>query len=163
MQAAPPDPGRAWLDRRSGEFRLFAIPPGQYYLQGTWRGGMFGPQNANEERPSYAPLYFHGTIEMSQAQRLTIAVGAEVSDIVMTMRPVKAVRISGTVVDSMGRPMAGMLMISQSFPFGFMTGSPVRPDGTFTMNGLSPGEYTITAQQMGNTESDVATAKVRRH
>jgi protocatechuate 3,4-dioxygenase beta subunit len=144
-----------------GEFRIFGVPPGQYYLQATWRGENFmGPPNPNEQRTSYAPLFFPGTLEVSQAQRLTVGVGSEISDVVMTMKPVKAVRVSGTIVDSLGRPMNGMLMISQSFPFGFMTGSPVRPDGTFTLTSLAPGEYTITAQQMGNPESEVATTKL---
>src|SRR5882762_3504520 len=125
-----------------GEFRIFAVPPGQYYLQATWRGDNFmSPANASDERASYAPLYFPGTLEMSQAQRLSIGVGTEVSDIVMTMRPVKAVRVSGTIVDSQGRPMNGMLMITQASPFGFANGAPVRPDGTFTLSGLSPGDY----------------------
>jgi len=144
-----------------GEFRIFGVPPGQYYLQATWRSENFmGPPSANEQRTSYAPLFFPGTLEVSQAQRLTVGVGSEISDVVMTMKPVKAVRVSGTVVDSMGRPMNGMLMISQSSGFGFMTGAPVRPDGTFTLTSLSPGEYTITAQQMGNPDSEAATAKV---
>src|SRR5262245_23718046 len=153
--------GRMVFTDDLGEFRIFGVPPGQYYLQATWRGNNFMIEaNGNEERTSYAPLFFPGTIEMSQAQRLTIGVGTELADVVMTMRPVKAVRLSGTIVDSMGRPMSGMLMISQSFPFGFGSGAPVRPDGTFTFNGLSPGEYTLTAQQMGNPDSEVATAKV---
>ena len=144
-----------------GEFRIFGVPPGQYYLQATWRGENFmGPPNTNEQRTSYAPLFFPGTLEVSQATRLTVGVGSEISDVVMTMKPVKAVRVSGSIVDSMGRPMNGMLMISQGFPFGFMTGAPVRPDGTFTLTGLSPGDYTITAQQMGNPDAEVATTKV---
>src|SRR6185295_14445939 len=77
--------GRMVTTNDIGEFRIFAVPPGQYYLQATWRvdnymGGQ--PGNADDERPSYAPLYFPGTLEMSQAQRLTIGVGTEVTDIV---------------------------------------------------------------------------------
>lgn len=155
--------GRMVTTNDLGEFRIFAVPPGQYYLQATWRvdnymGGQ--PANANDDRPSYAPLYFPGTLEMSQAQRLTIAVGTEVTDIVMTMKPVKSVRVSGTIVDSQGRPMNGMLMISQSGPFGVFNGTPMRPDGSFTFNGLSPGEYTITAQQFGTPDAEVATTKI---
>jgi len=149
-----------------GEFRIFAVPPGQYYLQATWRGEnmMMGPggPGSNEERTSYAPMFFPGTLDASQAQRLTIAIGTEVSDVVMTMRPVKAVRISGNIVDSQGRPMNGMLMVMQSSGFGFSNmGAPVRPDGTFTLSGLAPGDYVLNAMQMGNPqESEVATTKL---
>jgi protocatechuate 3,4-dioxygenase beta subunit len=145
-----------------GEFRIFAVPPGQYYLQATWRGGNFaiGPPGPNDDRTSYAPLYFPGTLEMSQAQRLTVGVGTEVSDIVMTMKPIKAMRVSGTIVDSAGRPMSGMLTIGQGFPFGIFNGTPIQPDGSFTFTGVSPGEYTITAQQFGTPDAEVATTKV---
>src|SRR6185295_16715797 len=44
--------------------------------------------------------------------------------------------------------------------FGFANGAPVRPDGSFTLNGLSPGDYTLIAQQMGNPDSEVASAKI---
>jgi len=80
----------------------------------------------------------------------------------MTMKPIKAVTVTGTIVDSRGQPMNGMLLVSQPDGFGFMTmGAPVRPDGTFALNGLAPGDYVITAQQMGNPqESEVATTKI---
>jgi len=154
--------GRTTYTNDLGEFRIFAVPPGQYYLQATWRAqNLMGPGN-NEERTSYAPMFFPGTLDVSQAQRLTIGIGVEVSDVVMTMKPVKAVRVSGTAVDSHGRPMTGFLMVMQSSGF-FQNnlGAAIRPDGMFTLNGLSPGEYTLRAQQMGNPmDSEVAIARV---
>ena len=150
--------GRTVFTDDLGEFRIFAVPPGQYYLQATWRSGPMGPNN--DERTGYAPMFFPGTVDVSQAQRLTIGVGTEVSDVVMTMKPTKAIRVTGTVVDSQGRPMSGMLMVMQSSGLGFMsTGAPIR-DGAFTLNGLAPGEYSLRAQQMGNpAESEVALAR----
>lgn len=151
--------GRTSTTDDLGEFRLFAVPPGQYFLQATWRSP--NPMST-EERVAYAPMYFPGTLDVAQAQRLTIRIGSEISDVVMTMKPVKAVRVSGTVVDSQGRPMSGMLTFMQSSGFGVIgMGAPVRPDGTFTLNGLSPAEYTLRAQQMGNPqEGEVAIARI---
>jgi hypothetical protein len=64
----------------------------------------------------------------------------------MTLVPVRTARVSGTAVDSAGRPFAGaMIMVAQSQGFG-MTGGPanqVRSDGTFVLNGLAPGDYTL--------------------
>jgi len=152
--------GRTVSTNDLGEFRIFAVPPGQYYLQATWRvGGMFGGNT--DDRTGYAPMYFPGTVDVAQAQRLTIAIGTEVSDVVMTMKPTRAARVTGTVVDSQGRPMSGLLMVMQSSGIGFMsTGAPIR-DGAFTLNGLAPGEYSLRAQQMGNpAESEVAIARI---
>jgi protocatechuate 3,4-dioxygenase beta subunit len=144
-----------------GEFRIFGIAPGQYYLQATWRAqNPMGPNN--DERTGYAPMFFPGTLDVAQAQRLTIAVGTEVSDVVMTMKPVKAIRVTGTVVDSQGRPMSGMLMFTQSSGFGFTNmAAMIRPDSTFNLNGVAPGDYVLRAQQMGNPqESEVAIARI---
>src|SRR5262249_40836799 len=120
----------------------------------------FGPA---DDKSGYAPVYFPGTIEASQAQRLTVAVGGEIGDIVLTMRPIKTATITGTIVDSRGQPMNGMLMFSQQDALNVFTmGAPVRPDGTFVLNCLAPGEYAIMAQQMGGNQQDqeVAMAKI---
>ena len=100
--------------------------PGSYYRRqpGAEATSPWGRPSPNDDRTSYAPLYFPGTLEMSQAQRLTVGVGTEVSDIVMTMKPIKAMRVSGTIVDSAGRPLSGMLTIGQGFPFGIFNGAP---------------------------------------
>ena len=146
-----------------GEFRLFGIPPGQYYLSATWRN-----QNAMnptvDDRTAYAPMYFPGTDNPAQAQRITLAVGQELSDIVMALKPMRATRVTGTVVTSDGGPMAGMVMVVSTAGggFNFSSGGPVRPDGTFILNGLAPGEYTVRAQSggMGGPDAETAMEKI---
>jgi Carboxypeptidase regulatory-like domain len=156
--------GRSAFSNDLGEFRIFGVAPGQYYLQATWRNTNPTGFGGTDDKNSYAPLYFPGTLEIAQAQRLTISVGSEISDVVMTMRPIKAASVTGTIVDSRGQPMVGMLMVGQpDGPGGFFaTGAPVRPDGTFQLNGLAPGDYVITAQQMGGNpqEAETATTKI---
>ena len=131
-----------------GEFRVFGIPPGQYYLTATWRS-----QNMmnNEDRVAYAPMYFPGTDNPAQAQRITLGVGQQVSDIVMALKPIRATRVSGTATGSDGRPMTGQIMVMATTGFGFNMsgGGMIRPDGTFSINGIAPGEYTLRAQSFG--------------
>lgn len=152
--------GRSVVTDDLGEFRLFGVPPGQYYLQATFRSGViFG---AGQET-GYAPMFFPGTLDVASAQRITIGVGTDVSGVVMTMKPVKAAKVSGTVMDSQGRPMSGMLMVMQATGNNIMTmGGPVRPDGSFSLNGLAPGEYTLRSQQIGRSpaESEVALLRI---
>ena len=154
--------GRVGISNDLGEFRIFGVPPGQYYLQASWRNtNPIGFGNA-DDKSGYAPLFFPGTLEASQAQRLTVAVGSEINDIVMTMRPTKTATVTGAIVDSRGQPMTGMLMISQQDALNFFTmGAPVKPDGTFAFNGLAPGEYTIMVQQMGGSPQDAEVAMVK--
>jgi hypothetical protein len=153
--------GRQGSTNDIGEFRLFGISPGQYYLMATWRST--NPMN-NQEKIAYAPMYYPGTDNAAQAQRVTLAAGQELSDIVMSLRPMRATRVSGTVVSSDGRPMPGYIMVMSTGGFGFSTssGGPIRPDGTFTVNGLASGEYQLRAQSNGmpSDDSEVGIAKI---
>ena len=124
--------GRPAMTNDIGEFRLFAIPPGQYYLSATLRNmGMMGD---TDDRSGYAPTYFPGTANMAEAQKVTIGLGQVVSDINMALMPTRTARITGTAVDSQGRPMMGMVM---AMPRGdsmmMMFGPPgqIKPDGSF--------------------------------
>jgi protocatechuate 3,4-dioxygenase beta subunit len=153
--------GRQGPTNDIGEFRLFGVPPGQYYLVATWRST--NPMNA-QEKIAYAPMYYPGTENAAQAQRLALAAGQELSDIVLSLKPLRATRVSGTVVTSDGRPMGGYVMVMSMGGFGFngSSGGPIRPDGTFMVNGLAPGEYTLRAQSGGmpSDESEVGIAKI---
>jgi hypothetical protein len=57
--------------------------------------------------------------------------------------------------------MTGTVMAWSKAGFDFTTSSigPIRPDGTFTVNGLAPGEYTIRTNSMG-IDSEVAVARI---
>jgi hypothetical protein len=77
--------------------------------------------------------------------------------------PVRAVRVSGTVVDSNGAPMQAMLNLSstaQGDEGGLVTGYPARglPDGTFTILNVVPGDYilNVNGRVNGNAAPDVA-------
>jgi hypothetical protein len=145
--------GRNVTTNDIGEFRLFGIPPGQYYLSATWRNiGGFNPNGSPSERTAYVPIYFPGTMNASEAQRITVSAGQQIDDLVMVLKPIKASRVSGTATGTDGKPLTpAMIMVMQSnVGFGSMTGgAQVRPDGTFTVNGLAPGTYTLRAQRMG--------------
>src|SRR5262249_48735610 len=142
--------GRTALTDDLGEFRLFGIPPGQYYLQASWRSTTpVMPSAAQGPSTGYAPMFFPGTLDAAQAQRITVGIGTEMSHVVMKMKPTRTARVAGTALDSQGRPMRGMVFVMQAA--GFMTvstASATQPDGTFALTGLVPGEYTLRVQQM---------------
>jgi Carboxypeptidase regulatory-like domain len=145
--------GRSVMTNDIGEFRLFGIPPGQYYLSATWRrSGGFSPNESPGDRSAYVPLYFPGTMNANEAQRITVTAGQQLDDLVMALKPIKASRVSGTATGVDGRPMgpAIVMVMQSSAAFGLMAGTTqVRPDGTFTVSGLAPGTYTLRTQRMG--------------
>jgi hypothetical protein len=111
----------------------------------------------SDDRAGYAPTYFPGTANMAEAQRLTIGLGQTVSDINMALMTARTARITGTAVDSQGRPLMGMVMAA---PLGdsmmMMFGPPgqIKPDGSFAIGGLAPGSYRLqTMNGPGDTES----------
>ena len=152
--------GRPAMTNDIGEFRLFAIPPGQYYLSATLRN--FGMMGDTDDRSGYAPTYFPGTANMAEAQKVTIGLGQTVSDISMALMPTRTARITGTAFDLQGRPFVGVVM---AMPRGdsmmMMFGPPgqIKPDGSFSINGLAPGNYMLQTQG-GGPDGDSASTEV---
>jgi hypothetical protein len=143
--------GRTSMTNDIGEFRLYGLPPGQYLISATLRSGTMMGAESND-RSGYAPTYFPGTANAAEAQRLNVGIGQTLTDVNIALLPTRTSRITGTAVDSQGRPLAnGMVMVIQRDGMGFMGsgGGPIRPDGTFTINGLAPGEYTLQANLPG--------------
>jgi protocatechuate 3,4-dioxygenase beta subunit len=159
--------GRTAQTNDLGQYRIYGLPPGEYYVSATLRGGaemMFvegvaatfvtggGPgASGSEPRSGYAPTYFPGTANGSEAQKIQLPLGQEMQSADFSLLPVRLVKVSGTVVGSDGRPVEGAML--QVVPrnnsdagsaFFSMAGS-ARSDrnGQFTLNGVAPGEYTL--------------------
>jgi hypothetical protein len=130
----------------SGTFRLFGLMPGKYYVSATAaEENRFGGDVVEQEVTGFAPTYFPGTPIETDAQPIEVTAGAElVADIALV--PARLSTISGVVVDARGRlAKTGMIMARAATP-GFMgprVGGQIKPDGTFRMNGVAPGEYRL--------------------
>ena len=134
-----------------GEFRIFAIPPGQYLPLGdAAQSGHDGRQRRSvrlRRRPT-----FPGTSNIAEAQKITVGLGQQLSDVNMALLPARMARVTGTVVDVQGRPMTGMVMaIPRGESVMMMFGPPaqIKADGSFTSSGLAPGRYMLQARGMG--------------
>jgi hypothetical protein len=139
-----------------GQFRLYGLTPGEYYVTATLRNMEFMPTPSTAVTPAmdgYAPTFFPGTPSLADARRVAVRAGQDVLNITFPLSATKVGRISGRVTTSGGAPYAGaMLTVAPSGEtMGFnTTGSPIRPDGTFQTSGLPPGTYTLTVQPAGN-------------
>jgi Carboxypeptidase regulatory-like domain len=126
-----------------GEFRVFGLAPGQYYLAATLRSDQTATAN---DRETYATTYYPGTPSLSGAQALTISQGQTISGMRMPLLPVRSVRVSGEVSDSSGAPLTGAF-VSAEVPIGAAAisskGGAVMPDGTFSIAGMAPGDYVL--------------------
>jgi protocatechuate 3,4-dioxygenase beta subunit len=143
-----------------GEFRIFGITPGQYYVQAAWqRMGAGDP--SSPDRTGYPVTFFPGTTNEAEARRFTVSAGQTISDVSMALSPIRTVRVEGTVVDVNGRPMGNTFLevLRSSGHNSSMTRHYVQPDGTFTFASLTPADYTFRTQPTP-TRKEVAMMKL---
>jgi hypothetical protein len=155
-----------------GQFRLYGLPPGDYYVSASLRGGhevmmldsmvagfrtatsSSGPgPSASSPSSGYAPTYFPGTPNPSEAQRITLGPGQENSSADFALTAVRLSKITGIVIGSDGKPVSGAmvnLIPRQSADF-ILAGHPTArtsQDGAFTLSNVTPGEYTLQANSL---------------
>jgi hypothetical protein len=140
----------------SGQYRITGLSPGDYVVTAqafeTWKA-----EGGGNAVMGYTRAYYPGTSSASAARRIPVGIGQEVPTVDFSLAPGRMATISGTVVDSRGRPVATpMVALSQSFPGlgGTMARLAAGPnserptDGSFTIRDVLPGEYTLSAGAM---------------
>jgi protocatechuate 3,4-dioxygenase beta subunit len=142
-----------------GNFRIYGLPPGDYFVSGTLRsqaGMMFMPGMSSTETEGYAPSYYPGTPNVAEAQRVTVKGGQELTGINFALAATRLARIRGRVTSASGEPSAGVMLMmmasdpTNAMPYMMSANAQTRGDGTFQLAGVAPGTYTITARPMGN-------------
>jgi carboxypeptidase family protein len=137
--------GRGGQTNDIGEFRLYGLSPGQYYVSATGRD--YGGFDAND-RTGYASTFYPGTGNVAEAQRVTIAPAQTIGGINLTLLPVRTATVSGIVLDINGRPLGnarvGTTQRIGASPLGGISFTS-QADGTFSLPNLTPGEYTLRA------------------
>lgn len=156
LTAAPGSNSRDTTDDQ-GQYRLFGLPPGDYFVSATLRSG---PEAADPtgEVSGYAATYFPGTPNLSEAARVTLTVSQENTAVSFGLIATRLVRVSGQVLTSAGTPASGGSVILM--PAGSAAGRGVlmqqgggggRIDqtGAFTLSNVAPGRYQIQARSRG--------------
>ena len=141
----------------TGAYRIYGLPPGEYYVSATLRAGNgpigpVGPVDDQGDTTSYASTYYPGTGNVAEAQRITLGIGQEQPNVNFALQPVRTVKISGMALDSNGAALTnGMVNLTPADAvaggfagFGGNAGR-VRADGSFTIANVSPGNYTLMA------------------
>ena len=136
-----------------GGFRLYGLPPGEYFVSATNRNNMFGPNINNQEADGYAPTYYPGTANLGEATRVTLRAGQEMTAN-FSLIVARMARVSGRALNSRGEPVARhMLTMSPadaSGGMGFMSmhNSMAGADGTFQFTNIPPGRYNLNVRPM---------------
>lgn len=142
------DVGAADQTDDTGAYRIFGLPPGDYYVAASLR--MAPPDSVVQT--TYSPTYYPGTGELAQAQRIRVDLGTE-STAIFPLLPMHSVSVTGTVLTSSGGPANAFLnLVSDAAEFGtpLGIGGVTLPDGTFTIPDVPPGRYTLNASLRGD-------------
>jgi protocatechuate 3,4-dioxygenase beta subunit len=151
--------GSAQTDDR-GQYRIFGLKPGEYYLkaadspepdpntlvnQASWIRDLIGSE--------YAPVYYPGVVQVSQAQVVSVKAGDEVQADVFMQRT-KTVKIAGHVIGRDG-PASGawvsLKLAGDDYGLDRQTTSDEK--GRFELKGIPPGSYVIFVYQRDEGEN----------
>jgi protocatechuate 3,4-dioxygenase beta subunit len=145
--------GAAAVTDDLGQFRLYGLNPGEYVVSATSRN-QFLPTDrlggdllafGDHAQEGYAPTYYPGTTNAAEAQPVLLGVGQELL-VQFQLVPSRLAQVSGTVVDSQGRPVSGSPVTLR--PSATVVFAPNRPanttaDGAFTITNVAPGDYVL--------------------
>jgi hypothetical protein len=143
----------------TGAFRLYGLPPGEYYVSvGLPRTDGMAPRASDGRLGGRSSMttFFPGTPNLEEAQPIVVGVGGEArAD--MQLFPMRAATVSGAVFRSNGAPAANaqISLRSASITLGAMSFLPgsvplmisgdTGLDGTFALPGVPPGSYVLQA------------------
>jgi hypothetical protein len=157
--------GNAFTDD-TGQFRLSGLEPGDYYVQAssreTWEG-----DPPEKQMLGFLPTYYPASANPTEAQRVRVRAGQEVSALDISLIPGKVGKISGTVFNSQGVPLGGetanMSYEVRGESFMMMSGgqsTKINPDGTFIFRNVAPAEYHLNVRTAATTDRPAEAANV---
>lgn len=139
-----------------GEYRIFDLPPGRYYLSATGRSGpggrvFFGGTAEEGAEDVYAPVFFPGTTDPARAQPVELGPGQHISGIDLQLMTADPIQVRGTVTNGVtGQPVRRaqvMLLPRNPFATEFSGRSQGGSNelGAFDVRVLTPGSYYLMA------------------
>jgi Carboxypeptidase regulatory-like domain len=142
-----------------GEYRLFGLRPGRYFVSAKYRPGehLIGKESVEETEEDsgpqgYVPTFYPGSADPTKAVALAIKAAEEIPSVEILLRPVEVFKIKGRVYSMLSRRSWDTTSLSlEQRGGGLQAGIPVRqalvdkPDGSFTIADVLPGAYVLIA------------------
>lgn len=136
-----------------GEYRIFGLAPGRYYLSATYNQMAWEPtlDRSAKAQPEegYVPTYYPGGIDLAAAAPVEVTPGADIRGMNIALSKTHTVRLRGHVNNPAGHKQNVMIMLTPRDDAGWfsMAGRQTTdPQGDFEIRGVRPGAYTLTAQ-----------------
>jgi len=137
-----------------GNFSIGNLAAGRYYLAAASPPSLtqtnqreVGENNEGDER--YVTTYYPAAVEPSAASPIEVAPGAELRGIDIRLRKARVFHIYGKVVNAAGASVSTATVTLRNPDLSDGAGTARRistMDGSFAINGLLPGAYTLQAE-----------------
>jgi uncharacterized protein (DUF2141 family) len=129
-----------------GQYRVYGLPPGQYVVHVSEAGD----DDADDEaRQGYAPVYFPSVLDITSAQAIALGVSEERAGIDLTLRRVPLATVTGRLMFppgiSMNNVRVRLVNAGIDVPGLDTPSARAGRDGTFTFDGVPPGQYRAMA------------------
>jgi hypothetical protein len=157
-----------------GEYRIFGLPAGRYYVSGlhpdgdrytsTSPGGIrpgvfpvfmaWGRQSVvapstKREKETYVPIFFPNSADELYATPVHLSPGTEIGNIDITLFPVQMRRVRGVIIDgNTGQPVRNARLSVSRTPARVNDDPYIGVDsalGSFEVSSVLPGSYTFLA------------------
>jgi Carboxypeptidase regulatory-like domain len=152
-----------------GEFRVFDLPPGRYYIAVNFRHESphsipTAPKQKSE--PGYLPSYYPNTTDTSKAEAISVGPGDEIRAVDFFLRPSHMVTVSGRMISTGAVPPSawgtiwlrprgsGLAQALHGIDDNFQM-----KDGSFVIPNVPPGSYVLGANWMDRETREMHTAR----
>lgn len=147
-----------------GEFRLYRLPPGEYYIAASPRPqGLLGARGNAGPTPQevQVPTFYPNATDPAVATRIALRAGDDLAGINIQMRTAMGMKVSGRVTSTVppgpatgaqGQPRLGGVVLVPTDTRGLMSldfggAIPLNADGgTFEFQNVAPGTYEVIAR-----------------
>jgi protocatechuate 3,4-dioxygenase beta subunit len=143
---------RAGFTDDRGEFRIWGLAPGQYYVRATnprrWATGL-------APREIYVPMFYPGVTDPGRSQAVELHSGEELSGINLALTPSRTVHVKGRVLTANAAPAKGaqVTLTPLAGSGGYSVEAEADVSGRFEMAAVPSGSYVAIAQLAENEES----------
>ena len=132
-----------------GEFRLFGLVPGQYYISAG--DPAFRAVSTPKGVVRYSPTYFPGVPFADEARPVVLTGAGQAPRVEFRLKLVPPARVAGKLLTPDSRPMFSAAIImspreGQGVPMVSPEDPQLLPDGVFSFGQVVPGNYQIRAR-----------------
>lgn len=143
-----------------GQFRVWGLADGDYVVGATANDYAIVPGDSGV-REGHLPTFYPGVAVYDGARAVAVKAGQETGGIEFAIVEGRLGTVSGRATDSAGNPLGAAAGMGANVSLAPKTvnpalggrGASVRPDGSFIIPSVPPGDYNLSAALSGGTRS----------